>query len=61
MQLIFPFGPGVDAKSKNPFMPVDPEKAAEKGVQVPLLIGSDSREGIVTLFCMYNFRFLEMF
>lgn len=46
---MFPFGPGVDAKSKNPFMPVDPEKAAEKGVQVPFLLGSNSREGILFL------------
>lgn len=43
---MFAFGPGVDAKSENPFLPVDPEIAAEKGVQVPLLIGSNSREGI---------------
>lgn len=47
--MTFPFGPGVDAKSKNPFMPVHPEEAAQNGVHVPLLIGYNNREGILFL------------
>lgn len=46
---MFPFLPGVDAKSKNPFMPIEPEVAAKNGVQVPLLIGNNDREGIIYL------------
>ncbi|KAL7288910.1 hypothetical protein TKK_0016877 [Trichogramma kaykai] len=45
----FPFVPGVDAKSSNPFMPIDVFEAAKKGVKVPLIIGSASREGLVLL------------
>ncbi|CAD1479425.1 unnamed protein product [Heterotrigona itama] len=32
------FGPGIDAKSPNPFMPQHPMKMSEAGVKVPLLI-----------------------
>lgn len=35
----------MDSKSKNPFMPVDPKIAASEGVQVPLMIGFNSKEG----------------
>ncbi|KAJ8682870.1 hypothetical protein QAD02_018662 [Eretmocerus hayati] len=47
MKLIFPFAPGTDANSKNPFMPVHPFEAAKQGVQVPLMIGCTGREGIM--------------
>ncbi|KAJ8682867.1 hypothetical protein QAD02_018659 [Eretmocerus hayati] len=47
VQLVIPFGPGVDAESKNPFMPIHPLRAAEEGIQVPLLIGCTDREGII--------------
>lgn len=50
---MFPFGPGVDAKSKNPFMPIPPEVAAKQGIQVPLLIGYNSREGILFMECNF--------
>ncbi|KAJ8682866.1 hypothetical protein QAD02_018658 [Eretmocerus hayati] len=47
VQFMFPFGPGIDAKSKNPFMPIHPVEAAQNGVEMPLLIGFTSREGIL--------------
>lgn len=49
MQTLYPFGPGVDSQSDNPFMPISPEVAAENGVHVPLLIGYNNAEGIMTL------------
>lgn len=59
VKFMFPFGPGVDAKSKNPFMPVHPEIAAKEGVKVPLLIGYNNREGI--LFMESNRKFTYEF
>lgn len=41
------FGPSIDSKSKNPFMPVHPEIAAADGIHVPLIIGHNNREGIL--------------
>ncbi|KAJ8682868.1 hypothetical protein QAD02_018660 [Eretmocerus hayati] len=46
-KLMFAFVPGADAESKSPFMPFDPTEAAQQGVQLPLLIGCTSREGII--------------
>ncbi|XP_011495825.1 PREDICTED: juvenile hormone esterase-like isoform X1 [Ceratosolen solmsi marchali] len=43
------FGPGVDNKSKEPFMPIHPLKAMEKGINVPLIIGCNVCEGIMIL------------
>ncbi|XP_058799381.1 esterase B1-like [Phymastichus coffea] len=47
LQAIFPFVPTVDLKSKKPFMPVHPEILAAEGIQVPSIIGHNSREGIL--------------
>ncbi|XP_058799389.1 carboxylesterase 5A-like [Phymastichus coffea] len=44
IQFAFPFGPSIDLKSKRPFLPVHPEVAAAKGIQVPMIIGHTSRE-----------------
>ncbi|KAJ8680687.1 hypothetical protein QAD02_016474 [Eretmocerus hayati] len=49
IQTLFPFGPGVDNKSERPFMPIHPTIASEAGIQVPLLIGYNSREAIFSL------------
>ncbi|NP_001165960.1 carboxylesterase clade A, member 5 [Nasonia vitripennis] len=46
LQMVFPFGPGIDEKSDNPFLPVPIAVAAEEGVQVPLMIGYNSLEAI---------------
>ncbi|XP_034947993.1 venom carboxylesterase-6-like isoform X2 [Chelonus insularis] len=42
-----PFGPTVDNKSKNPFLPVPIREAIKQGVQVPCIFGYTSREGVV--------------
>ncbi|XP_076647596.1 juvenile hormone esterase isoform X2 [Halictus rubicundus] len=42
------FGPTVDSKSSNPFMPQHPSIQMKSGVKVPLLIGNNDKEG--TLF-----------
>lgn len=47
--LSVPFGPSLDSKAEKPFIPVHPEVAAEEGIQVPLIIGHNSREGIIHL------------
>ncbi|XP_058799349.1 uncharacterized protein LOC131668894 [Phymastichus coffea] len=49
IQFKFSFGPSIDSKSKNPFMPVHPEEAAKQGIEVPLIIGHNSREGLIFL------------
>ena len=54
MKILFPFGPSVDDESANPFMPKDPEIVAEKGIQVPLLIGGTNREGLIFYFSSNN-------
>lgn len=53
----FHFGPSIDSKSKNPFMPVHPKELAANGIQYPLLLGYTSREGIVLYMCMILFLF----
>ncbi|NP_001165962.1 carboxylesterase clade A, member 6 isoform X1 [Nasonia vitripennis] len=45
IQFTFAFGPGVDAKSKKPFMPISIEEASKEGAQVPLIIGHTNLEG----------------
>lgn len=45
-RFMIPFKPAVDNRSRNPFMPVDFEVAANRGIQVPLLIGYTSREAM---------------
>ncbi|XP_012287397.1 esterase FE4-like [Orussus abietinus] len=47
--LNLPIGPGVDDKSENPFLPHPVEKYAEKGIQVPVVIGHTTNEGIMFL------------
>ncbi|XP_058799348.1 neuroligin-1-like [Phymastichus coffea] len=49
IQFIFSFGPTTDSKSKNPFMPIHPEEATSKGTKVPMIIGYNSREGMIFL------------
>lgn len=49
IQFVFGFGPTIDNKSNEPFMPVHPEIAYTKGIDMPLLIGYNSREGIIFL------------
>ncbi|KAJ8687538.1 hypothetical protein QAD02_023332 [Eretmocerus hayati] len=49
VQLLFPFGPGVDDKSKEPFMPVPISIAAKNGIPVPYISGYNSQEGIYAL------------
>lgn len=53
--MIFPFGPGVDDKSDNPFLPVPIAVAAEEGVQVPLMIGYNTLEAIFLYGCTYYY------
>lgn len=50
LQLLYPFGPGVDDRSKDPFMPVPIREAAKKGMDVPCLLGYNNREGIYALY-----------
>ncbi|XP_058799390.1 juvenile hormone esterase-like [Phymastichus coffea] len=45
----FPFTPGIDDQSDEPFLNVPAAVAAEEGVQVPLMIGSNTLEGLVLL------------
>lgn len=54
MQLLYPFGPGVDDKSTNPFMPIPVLKAAENGMEMPYLLGYNNREGIYSLYSNTN-------
>lgn len=54
IKFMFPFAPGIDAKSKNPIMPTHPSLAAKKGIRVPLLIGFASREGLFFHECKYT-------
>ncbi|KOX67542.1 Esterase FE4, partial [Melipona quadrifasciata] len=51
------FGPGIDAKSPNPFMPRHPAEMSEAGVKVPLLIGFNANEGSLFLNSMGLFGF----
>ncbi|KAL7302333.1 hypothetical protein TKK_0004996 [Trichogramma kaykai] len=41
------FVPSVDDEDDNPFMPVDPVVAAQAGIQMPVIIGHNDREGIL--------------
>ncbi|XP_066582626.1 juvenile hormone esterase-like [Prorops nasuta] len=49
LQVMFPFGPGMDIKSPNPFFPKPLTEAARAGVKVPLMLGYNSDEGIFLL------------
>ena len=51
MQFKFQFCPGMDAKSKRPFMPISIEEAAEQGIHVPLIIGHTHHESFSLLKC----------
>ncbi|XP_058799387.1 esterase E4-like [Phymastichus coffea] len=48
-QFVVGFGPTIDIKSKQPFMPAHPEEIFTKGIEVPLIIGYNNREGIIFL------------
>lgn len=56
----FPFGPGVDDKSPEPFMPIPVSQAVQEGVQVPLMIGYNSLEGVFLTKCMYEITILVL-
>lgn len=43
------FGPGNDVISDDPFLPLSIDEAMEKGIDVPLFIGTTDKEGIVML------------
>ncbi|XP_014204711.1 esterase E4-like [Copidosoma floridanum] len=45
----FVFNPDIDAKSKEPFMPLSKEIAVKKGANVPYMIGHNNREGTMLL------------
>uniref|UniRef100_A0ABD2X6V0 Carboxylic ester hydrolase n=1 Tax=Trichogramma kaykai TaxID=54128 RepID=A0ABD2X6V0_9HYME len=47
--LLSPFGPGIDAKSSKPFLPIEREIAAKQGAHVPYMIGHNDREGTMLL------------
>ncbi|XP_015113240.1 esterase B1 [Diachasma alloeum] len=49
LHFLNPFGPGVDALSKNPFLPIPPEEAMKSGIKVPCMIGYMSDEGLLVL------------
>ncbi|KAL7300533.1 hypothetical protein TKK_0006531 [Trichogramma kaykai] len=51
-----PFSPSIDNKSKNPFLPIPVEEAAANGIDVPAIIGYNSREGICCLQDPNNFK-----
>lgn len=44
---IFTFRPCIDFKSQQPFMPRSPRELAAEGIDVPILIGYNSHEGIL--------------
>lgn len=46
MNCVFPFGPTVDCKSREPFMPKHPIEMAKNGVCVPIIVGHTESEGI---------------
>ncbi|XP_003427743.2 esterase B1 [Nasonia vitripennis] len=48
-QLLYPFGPGVDDKSENPFLTEPISEAAKRGMDIPYLAGYNNREGIYSL------------
>ena len=49
LQCDFPFGPGPEHRSSQPFMPTNLIEAIEEGIQVPLIIGWNSLEGFYAL------------
>ena len=49
-KFLFPFGPGIDEKAEEPFLPISPELAAKKAVQVPFLLGYNNCEGALLYF-----------
>ncbi|XP_023317064.1 uncharacterized protein LOC106658523 [Trichogramma pretiosum] len=48
-KIILPWVPSTDDESNEPFMPIDVEMAAKEGIHVPLIIGYNNREGVITL------------
>ena len=46
MQNFFLYGPTLDSKSSNPFMPIPLPEMAKNGIDVPLIIGFVSHEGM---------------
>ena len=48
-KLRFPFVPTLDNKSSNPFLPKPLSEMIEDGINVPVMIGYNSHEGILAL------------
>ena len=49
MKLFCAFGPGMDNKSKNPFLPIPIHEAYKNGIHVPVIIGTNNKEGLIFL------------
>ncbi|XP_046601547.1 esterase E4 [Neodiprion lecontei] len=47
INLVLPFGPTVDNKSMRPLMPKPIEELAQKGIDVPVIIGYTAHEGAI--------------
>ncbi|XP_063989887.1 esterase B1-like isoform X2 [Diachasmimorpha longicaudata] len=54
LHFLNPFGPGVDALSKDPFLPIPPEEAIKSGIKVPCMIGYMNDEGLLALGGIYT-------
>ncbi|XP_046751128.1 juvenile hormone esterase-like isoform X2 [Diprion similis] len=49
MRFLFPFRPCIDDKSPQPFLPKHPRELAANGIDVPVIIGYNSHEGLFFL------------
>ncbi|XP_058807483.1 juvenile hormone esterase-like [Phymastichus coffea] len=56
---IWIYCPGIDSESPNPVVPVAPEKSILKGIQMPLLMGHNNREGLLLLMDPHSFAALK--
>ncbi|XP_034947990.1 esterase FE4-like [Chelonus insularis] len=57
---IWPFGPSVDEKSKNPFLSVPVQDAAKSGIKVPCILGYTDSEGILALAEVNKDKFADL-
>ncbi|XP_011495827.1 PREDICTED: esterase FE4-like [Ceratosolen solmsi marchali] len=60
MQLLYPFGPAMDVKSANPFMPIPISEAIQRGLNIPVLLGYNNREGIYSLATLQNAKMRDV-
>ncbi|XP_046491824.1 juvenile hormone esterase-like isoform X1 [Neodiprion pinetum] len=49
IRFLFPFRPSIDDKSEQPFLPKNAKELAVKGIDVPVIIGYNSHEGLFFL------------